>query len=66
MIEGHKAQGFCEAVFAHGGLEMGEAEVVWIGLAALSMDKQAVGHTAKQAQNPQGIGVADPAANLIQ
>ena len=60
-------EGHClgKVVLAQGGLEVGKGLVFGLWLAGAPVHEEADDDSAEHAQDPQGIGAANPAAVLI-
>ncbi len=65
VFAGNEADGFGEIVLAHGGLEVGGGLVFGFGVLAAPLDEEAVGQAAEHAEDPQAVGVANPAAIIV-
>lgn len=61
--EGHR---FGQVVLAHGGLEICERLVVRLGMAFTPVHEEADHQAAYDAKDPQAIGIANPAAVLVE
>lgn len=65
-LAGDKGHGHGQIIFPHGGLEIGERQVLGLWLAYAPVHKEADHQTAEHAQDPEAFGVAHAAAVIIE
>ncbi len=63
---GDKGHSLSKVVLAQGGLEVREGLVFGFWLTSAPVNEEADDDSAEHAQDPQGIGVANPTAVLIE
>ena len=63
---GDEGHGLGKVVLAQGGLEVGEGLVFGLWLASSPVHEETDYEPAEHAQDPQGIGAANPTAVLIE
>lgn len=66
VLVGDEGQGLGQVVLAYDDWEVGEPKPAEVGLAPAPMHIETDGHVAEHPQNPQAIGVAYPAAVVVE